>query len=355
LRDVSCPAPSWCIAVGVEFGIDRVTASTFDGTTWTPLADVPLDPATRLVSDARVDCLAAGSCVVAFSVSRGPDTEPVFAHGGAGAWTLRSPAPGAVAAGTVRVDDVACGSPSACLAVGHRYTMDGSTPLAVGWDGTSWSRRAAPPDLGWFREGTTVRLTCGSATTCMLRAPTADRDSMQAWDGYSWRVLPAPFAAFGGSANDVDCATASACTAVGVSTATVYCPGDPACPKFPSTIVTSPLAATWNGVRWTARVLPVPGRQRLQSVSVSAVSCLSATTCLAMGGGEAAVTAVRAWAASGATWSPANAPALEFGDYFSAAGLSCSSAWCLVIGGRTGPDGAGVAAAYRASPSATPR
>jgi hypothetical protein len=369
--DVSCPSPSWCMAIGFRHDIEAqrsaVIAATYDGASWTSLPDVPLDPTANLFLDLReprVDCAAAGSCAVAITVHLpGIDrvvVRPVLARWDGGAWAVdTSWSDGWSAAENVFVDDVACGSPSACLAVGFVAAGEPSA-FAAGWDGTSWSRRPAPAAGPYQLAGglARARVTCTTASQCVSLVATAPtpgrRDSVQAWDGGSWTSRPVPFATLtGGLAQDVDCVSASACTAVGVTVTPLPCTGDPLCGRFPPPVRTRAVAATWDGVGWTTRALPVPVQELRPTTGAGAVSCLSASTCLAApaGAGPGPVAAVQAWARRGGTWVSTTGPETAAGAGVHATGVSCSSTGCLVVGWQQSREGSRVPMAYRVVPS----
>jgi hypothetical protein len=100
----------------------------------------------------------------------------------------------------------------------------------------------------------------------------------------------------------------------------------------------SPLSEIWNGKAW--RVLATPSR--LGRASLTAVSCPSATSCLAVGDDRAGAPIFDAW--KGTAWRtlpPPDTPARE-----TLTGLACTSpSRCIAVGARrTGPSSIGVLA-----------
>src|SRR5579862_852958 len=92
------------------------------------------------------------------------------------------------------------------------------------------------------------------------------------------------------------------------------------------------------GSPWIPLVLPVPTGS--SAASLGAVSCTSATSCIAVGTtivpgvGGAGVNADSAiWTLSGSTWSDAPAPDVSGANLASLNGISCvSPTWCVAVG-----------------------
>jgi hypothetical protein len=129
----------------------------------------------------------------------------------------------------------------------------------------------------------------------------------------SWAVVPSP--SIKGDDNflaAVSCTSAAFCEAVGALTA-----------KH----ATSPLIDSWNGKRWATATTPAaPGGQ------LDAVSCVSATACVAVGFGVGPL--AERW--NGTRWSIMPTPADPNGEL---AGVSCISASaCTAVGSdNSGP------------------
>jgi hypothetical protein len=95
------------------------------------------------------------------------------------------------------------------------------------------------------------------------------------WDGHTWTALPSPdlpegccgFAIFDG----VSCPTPNSCIAVG---------------KFYDNVLFHTLSERWDGRTWTVLASPNPNTSRRSTNEFSAVSCLSATSCVAVGDTE---------------------------------------------------------------------
>ena len=175
--------------------------------------------------------------------------------------------------GEERLLGVSCVSSTYCVGVGRYYEAGYNWPLAATWNGTEWSIHNPPRESG--------ELT--------------------------------------GELNGVSCTSETACTAVGVY-ATDASGGED---------VT--LAERWNGKAWTIQSTPNPeGKEgRLRSY-LTAVSCISATECMAVGWDGISGVAEHWNNESG--WSLQTTASVEnTGIIFS--GVSCSSASACTAAG----------------------
>jgi hypothetical protein len=134
----------------------------------------------------------------------------------------------------------------------------------------------------------------------------------------TWSVVPSP--SRGPSANSlnaVSCVSAHGCTAVGQ--------------YLGSTAALRTLAESWNGTRWSVLPSPSPGST---GADLSGVSCVSAAACMAVGGSgnSSDVTSTLAESWDGARWSVVPSPnPVTGGDAFR--GVSCASKdACMAVG-----------------------
>jgi hypothetical protein len=108
--------------------------------------------------------------------------------------------------------------------------------------------------VGWYNTGT------GNA-----------RPLAEAWHGTSWRVqrVPLPGGSQGGTFAAVSCTSATACTATGSWFAN---PG-------------GAFAERWNGTAWSFQSVPNPPNYQTSTsdIVVSAVTCTTASACVAIG------------------------------------------------------------------------
>jgi len=228
---------------------------------------------------------------------------------------IPSPSPGA---DYNYLKSVSCVSESWCVAVGE--TEDGTMVLL--WDGTVWAQMTSPNPAN----GTQVLLnevSCVSESFCVA-VGNYDLSGSQttfvlSWDGTNWTQATSPSP--GDVANhltSVSCVSASWCIAVG---------------EFDGTsILGFPLVLLWDGSAWTQS--SVPGSGTIDPVEMNSVSCVSTSSCTAVGFyAEQFVghhTTVLSW--DGASWSIVPSP--DFGDNNNDLNsVSCVSASsCVAVG-----------------------
>ena len=139
------------------------------------------------------------------------------------------------------------------------------------------------------------------------------------WNGLSWRIVPtppvpnSPYAVL----SAVSCSAASACTAVGSTTA----PGS------------GTLVERWNGSNWAFQTMAVPSDS--QEGFATGVSCTSATTCVAVGdyinNSFTYVSLAEQW--NGTSWTLQTTPNPTGAFLLQVTGLSCSTAGsCTAVG-----------------------
>lgn len=180
---------------------------------------------------------------------------------------------------------VACSSTRACTAVGNFTTRAGVTvPLAERWTGGRWRAQSLPGARG--------------AEATFLVA--------------------------------VSCASGASCTAVG------YERIGPGCSNNPGLCLDLPVAEGWNGARWVIEHARLPAGAK--TASLSAVSCVSAKACVAVGSFSTAANTDRTFALverwNGSSWSIQRTPAPPESEL---AGVSCTSRRaCTAVGGARG-------------------
>jgi len=190
-----------------------------------------------------------------------------------------SPEPGApTAIGSLVLlgSTVSCGSPTACLAVGSdlKSDSDSITPIAEAWNGKAWRSVAVPRPKG--AEFTVVAgVSCKSAVSCLVvgsyDTPGENGTELPyalTWNGAVLRptaALPAPKGGTLVSFNGVSCVTVRSCVAIGSQLGS----GLPL------------VVETWNGAKWALRT--ARGLAGSAFSDVSAVSCLSVTSCVIAG------------------------------------------------------------------------
>jgi hypothetical protein len=234
---------------------------------------------------------------------------PVLREGDGHRWreidAVAAAGPPGAAGGLRELRDIACAG-GACLAVGRTgAVVDDLSSYALRWDGTSWARAADPPTI--LRQ-----VACLRADRC-LGLPVAFADgNVYVWDAAAgWAVGHAVGDGSGGRATAVTCVPGASCLVLGGRL-----------------LSAAPVGVVWDGTTWTDG----PGAELHQ---VDALSCASATDCLAVGQGVGGY-AANTW--DGTSWAPAAAPADPVVDVLGRhAGLACRAEACVLVGAARYP------------------
>jgi hypothetical protein len=164
-------------------------------------AETPVVP-TRLVSQltgvscpARSSCTAVGDDQIAIA-GQGIDVSLAERWDGS-AWKVEpTPDPGPLATSPRSLSAVSCPSPQRCVAVGTFGTGQRQDSLVEGWDGVRWS---VENSTALDRAGLGVELkgiSCATADACTavgIRSTAASETTIAAgWDGHRWTVEPTP-------------------------------------------------------------------------------------------------------------------------------------------------------------------
>jgi hypothetical protein len=246
---------------------------------------------------ARVWAGLAASALIAGLIVAGPGEALAAGQ----AWRLAD-SPNATLAGG-RIDSVSCSSASACTAVGGYLDTAGiNVTLAERWNGKTW-RLQFPPnpdeDTAPAVSPELLGVSCPTASFCeavgSYELGTTTVSMADAWNGRGWTRQSVPFPAGSTSAgfDQVSCTSARFCEAVG---------------SYVGLGGTLPLAATWNGTSWRLAYPSVPAGATF--VTLSTVSCASATFCEAWGSGNSAnpgPTVAERW--NGTSWHLQGVPA----------------------------------------------
>jgi hypothetical protein len=255
----------------------------------------------------------------------GGDEQPMAVRWNGASWSLL-PAPSVPSGVEGGLRDVSCVSESACMAVGAGLAADGSILiLADWWDGSGWSLESVPSPGGFAGLDS---VSCATSSACIavgsysvagVVKPFAER-----WDGSGWTLIamPSPAGVIGAQPAQVSCPSPTACMMVGTSTFRTSSGG---------------LAERWDGVGWSVEHLS-------GEVPLSGVSCVSASACTAVGGIQSATDQVpfaRRW--DGSTWTLARLPREGL--------LRTVSCWSKQLCTALGPLAGGNVLAYRSVPA----
>lgn len=271
LIGVDCSGPRACMAVGADVvgGATQglVLVTTDRGRRWTVM-HAPAG-ATDLVA---VDCTAPGDCTVL--AGQGPGYWAASTMDDGAVWQHLGTLPGGLAG----VSSLACTSTGTCLAAGNTPTTPGKGAAAVAVTadgGMTWSSATLPPGTGPLHD-----VNCPAPAQCLAvgtKSPTTigvaqgQGEVLSSTDaGTTWTTVAAPASV--GDAFGIACPTASRCAVVGTGWTMSKPPG-------PTGGVAASMdgGGTWLGT--SARYVPV---------GLAAVSCPTATNCVAAGSDELA-------------------------------------------------------------------
>jgi hypothetical protein len=328
--------PVLLLAAGCGRGVAGTGSALPDaGTRWTIQRTPSL--ADSLLS--AVNCPTARFCVAAGSywVGDGIVTEALRWIGQLWAFQATATTGGAPGDTGINLNDVACASPTACMAVGQTSMLTANVagplrqPLVVRWNGRSWRFESLhlPPGSS----ATLTAAACASATACIaIGAYTSSTPHARGQlltlvsDGVGRKIFLGPHLAENGELSSISCISLTSCVAVGsyVSGRGNY----------------APLALSWNGRKWTPEETPRPSRAT--STFLSAVACTSSRLCTAVGddGGNGPYaesdvgTAALAEQWNGRRWLLERAPHPAGTTFSSLSGISCPTATtCIAVGG----------------------
>jgi hypothetical protein len=307
LAAVSCPTSSWCMAVGSVTDrsyLRHALAQVWDAGSWRVLAPPPGQSLTS------VSCSSPSFCMVT--------DQP----GGLRAWNGSTWRP--VVSPSYAVTAPSCASRSLCLVINGSATSQ-SVDFPESWNGRAWHARTnagvcfGPPGLCALND-----VSCGSPSNCVAVGftqfgasnSTTKTDSV-VWDGSHWTVEQPPSPGDPAWLDQVSCA-ASACLATGVG----YSAAEGG--YLPVALAWDKAAGTWRDVSPDSGVV-CSGFSGPCGSWTTAVSCGSPTNCMTMGAGGD-----QQW--NGSDWSPA--PTVGSGPGSSLDAISCHGSMCLSVGYR---------------------
>ena len=245
---------------------------------------------------------------------------------------VTSPLPAAAIGGGLA--GVSCSSATNCFAVGD-YTQTSRKTLIVRRNGRKWSVIASPNPKG-ATSSLLSGVSCPTATTCFAAGTSNNRALLERWNGKTWTVVsgPQPSGVRNSRLSGVSCPNAATCFAVGTFR-------DVEGPQ-------KTLIERWNGTGWTIVAHPklTGGNRYLYGVScATATSCFAVGTHSVTGGGElscepeldcSASTLIEQW--NGRHWELVASPNGKFPAFQSSlTGVSCVSATSCVAVGTASP------------------
>ena len=276
---------------------------------WLQQPTVALSPA-DIAQFTAVSCTSPNVCMAVGNVQTTTSLQLLSETRGPTGWLFHA-VPEPVAASVFL--GVSCVKASLCIAVGYAPAGVGTTPLAEFWNGSSWTTQPIPGPTGaTFAELDAI--SCSSATRCLAVGDKETKGKQvplaELWNGSSWKIKPTPKPSGRGQGglSGISCPAQDKCFAVG---------------RTETNDISKALAEVWNGSTWAIQKAPSPARDAL-----SAVSCRSVTSCLAVGSGLS-----ERW--NGKTWSLVKI-GLPPGSEADLNAVSCTKAGpCYAVGGNT--------------------
>ena len=279
-----------------------------------------------LVADS---CTGPGACIGVGGYENRSGTQVALAQARTGTgWRIKAtPAP----AGAIfsNLFGVSCTAADACTAAGY-YTDAARQihPLAERWNGTSWSIQAVPspaghPESGFFAVSCTAANAC-TAVGAQTGSTGVTTSLAERWNGTSWSIqgVPGPAGSLASELLAVSCSAATACTAAGS--------------EIDSSQASVPLAAGWNGTKWSIQSVPSPAGS--PGSGLSGVSCSSPAACTAAGSYDTPAAARRCWPRRGTARAGTSRPRPARPDPPAASSSRCpasAAAACTAVGATT--------------------
>jgi len=306
------------MAVGSD--ANEPLAKLHDGTIWTDVS--PPIPAGATASTLNgVSCPSDMACTAVGSdtSSSGADLPLAEVWGGT-AWTVQN-TPNPAGATTSSLSSVSCASPAVCVAVGGYTDSSGvSSSFAELRTGTAWTIQATPNPTG-TTASSLFDVSCSSGRACMALGNFSDGAVTNAtlaevWNGKTWTIDDP--SSTNGQVDAVSCTSATHCIAVGSRGTQLHLP--------------AAFAEVWNGTTWTKQPIPSPPPSLL--TTLTSVSCLSATSCTAVGyyGDMAQTFAAFTETWNGTAWTMQTPSNFNLGEV-TLYGVSCPSAsTCTAVG-----------------------
>ena len=224
-----------------------------------------------------------------------------------------------------RLLGVSCFSTSSCAAVGFLATSLGDLPLALQWNGATWTSATVPVP----KEKPVTELfgaSCPSSTECFAVGGAENGFATQITlveqlKSKEWKIVPSPNPAKAAASilKGVSCVSSTVCIAVG---------------DYANEVLTNEnLAEIWNGTEW--KIQATPNEKEATFDELVAVSCTSSSKCTAVGNyrNKAGNTHSLAERYNGKEWLIQETPNPTGATNTELLGVSCvSSTECYTVG-----------------------
>jgi hypothetical protein len=239
-----------------------------------------------------------------------------------GAWSI-NPSGNASTSNGLFTD--ACVTSTFCMAVGASYGGTYNQTLIEQWNGTTWSV-VPSPDVSATTDEWLNGVSCVTTVSCVAvgysDGGSKDQTLVETWNGTAWSIQtsPDPSSSLNYELYAVSCTSQAFCTAAGET----WVSGSPS--------VYQTFAMQWNGTTWTVPSTPSPSAT---DSYFNSVTCKSASFCLGVGStkvgsGPVYDTLIEQW--NGSSWTVVGSPTPPGnGGYLDA--VSCPSAsFCVAVG-----------------------
>jgi hypothetical protein len=340
---VACPTTDHCIAVGSSVNgttqqatVHQLIETSTDAGPWT-ISSNPQVPSAAGDQLSAVTCTSTTSCVaVGAWYPSSAIYQTLIETWNGSSWTI-VPSPDTSTSQSNLLSAVSCSSADACTAVG--YSSGGSANISTGrplietWNGSGWSIATSAATAS----GSDVlnAVSCVSPSFCMaagvaqLASPTNPDNVtfIEEWNGQAWSVVSSldpsnpPRSPFD-TINGISCSSSTDCFAVGYGLGTV---------------AIQTLIEHWDGSAWS--LISSPNSATNASNELTAVTCSSSSSCVAVGegyagaGGEPYAALIEQWNGSAWTIVP-GAPTSTTNDLVT--GVTCPVVGACVAVGLSG-------------------
>ena len=331
---VSCATSTFCMSVGSDGENGFAFGEEWNGTAWNEVA-MPTPAGASDTYLYGVSCVNTSFCeAVGYFFLGASDDTTIFAETWNGAsWALQA-IPGPTGTTSNGLESVSCTSLTFCFATGWQGGSSAYTPLSEQWNGSTWS----PVSAGNQSDGQLNGVSCSSTNFCAAVGDyyvgSTDTVLQENWNGSAWVTAPSsstPTAAPYNYLTAVSCTGPGFCAAVGWG----YTPSMSDITQYNSYVT---LMEIWNGSSWSVTPSSNFGGPGFGNY-LYGVSCVSATSCAAVGSyytNNASLDTYQneAFTWNGSAWAQA-APADYAYSPPSAGqqGVSCISDWaCMSVG-----------------------
>jgi hypothetical protein len=285
----------------------------------------------RVAASGAAAALLSTGAASAASASTGTSTGRASTTSASAGWSADSlPLPSGSTGGALQ--SVSCVSGGTCVATGDYGVTTADSkfeqePYAViKTPGKGWKIMTVPLPTG-DTAGDLVGVSCTSASFCLAAGDenSAGYAFSETWNGTSWSTesVPTPSGGATPQFSGVSCTSPTACMAVG---------------DYPSSNgeLEYNLAESWNGTSWT--VVPTASEPNVQADALNAVSCASASSCMAVGiNFESTGTnpmVAESW--NGSTWTNTTVKVPVGKSFSQLLSVSCPTASvCTAVGSKT--------------------